>query len=184
MRALVRDARSWAWPTHETADARTAAAPEPHPGFDRVARARPSCMYNALAYVLAGPLTFGPIGWRLDQLAGHVLPAAAGHPGRDGAVAVPRVVPVRFAMTSAGGLAPGTLTAATALNTDRRTTRGDPVSLHVLGAPLAGLVGAVPAADGGGFESPTTAEFYQPLIGDGAVRDHPRRASSSCCRSR
>jgi len=41
------------------------------------------------------------------------------------------------------------------------------VSLHVLGAPLAGLVGAVPAADGGGYQSPTPAEFYQPLIGDG-----------------
>jgi F-type H+-transporting ATPase subunit a len=41
------------------------------------------------------------------------------------------------------------------------------VSLHVLGAPLAGLVGAVPAADGGGYQSPTTQEFYQPLIGDG-----------------
>jgi len=41
------------------------------------------------------------------------------------------------------------------------------VSLHVLGAPLAGLVGAVPAAEGGGYESPTPAEFYQPLIGDG-----------------
>ena len=41
------------------------------------------------------------------------------------------------------------------------------MSLHVLGAPLAGLVGAVPAADGGGYQSPTPAEFYQPLIGDG-----------------
>jgi F-type H+-transporting ATPase subunit a len=41
------------------------------------------------------------------------------------------------------------------------------VSLHVLGAPLAGLVGAVPAADGAGYEAPTTQEFYQPLIGDG-----------------
>ena len=41
------------------------------------------------------------------------------------------------------------------------------MSLHVLGAPLAGLVGAVPAAEGGGYESPTTQEFYQPLIGDG-----------------
>ena len=41
------------------------------------------------------------------------------------------------------------------------------MSLHVLGAPLAGLVGAVPAADGAGYESPTTQEFYQPLIGDG-----------------
>jgi F-type H+-transporting ATPase subunit a len=41
------------------------------------------------------------------------------------------------------------------------------VSLHVLGAPLAGLVGAVPAADGGGYQAPTTQEFYQPLIGDG-----------------
>ncbi len=41
------------------------------------------------------------------------------------------------------------------------------MSLHVLGAPLAGLVGAVPTADGGGFQSPTPAEFYQPLIGDG-----------------
>src|SRR6185312_551182 len=47
------------------------------------------------------------------------------------------------------------------------TTRGDPVSLHVLGAPLAGLVGAAPAADGAGYQSPTTQEFYQPLIGDG-----------------
>ncbi len=41
------------------------------------------------------------------------------------------------------------------------------MSLHVLGAPLAGLVGAVPAADGAGYQSPTPAEFYQPLIGDG-----------------
>ena len=41
------------------------------------------------------------------------------------------------------------------------------MSLHVLGAPLAGLVGAVPAADGAGYQSPTTQEFYQPLIGDG-----------------
>jgi F-type H+-transporting ATPase subunit a len=41
------------------------------------------------------------------------------------------------------------------------------VSLHVLGAPMAGLVGAAPAADGAGYESPTTQEFYQPLIGDG-----------------
>ncbi len=41
------------------------------------------------------------------------------------------------------------------------------MSLHVLGAPLAGLVGAVPAAEGGGYQSPTPGEFYQPLIGDG-----------------
>ena len=41
------------------------------------------------------------------------------------------------------------------------------MSLHVLGAPLAGLVGAVPTADGGGYQSPTPGEFYQPLIGDG-----------------
>ena len=27
-------------------------------------------MYNALAYVVAGPLTFGPIGWGLDHLLG------------------------------------------------------------------------------------------------------------------
>ena len=32
---------------------------------------------------------------------------------------------------------------------------------------MAGLVGAVPAADGGGYQSPTPQEFYQPLIGDG-----------------
>ena len=48
------------------------------------------------------------------------------------------------------------------------------MSLHVLGAPLAGLVGAVPAADGGGYQSPTPAEFYQPLIGDGPFADHSR----------
>ena len=72
-------------------------------------------MYNALAYVLAGPLTFGPIGWGLDHLLGTSFLLPGGHPGRDGAFAVPRVVQVRFAMTCAGGLAPGTLTAATAL---------------------------------------------------------------------
>jgi len=43
------------------------------------------------------------------------------------------------------------------------------VSLTALGAPLAGLAGAVPATDGAGFESPTPAEFYQPLIGDGPL---------------
>ncbi len=46
------------------------AAPDPHPGYDRVAARETVVMYNALAYVLAGPLTFGPVGWGLDQLLG------------------------------------------------------------------------------------------------------------------
>ncbi len=41
-----------------------------HPGYDRVAARETVVMYNALAYVLAGPLTFGPLGWGLDQLLG------------------------------------------------------------------------------------------------------------------
>jgi len=45
-------------------------APDPHPGYDRVAARETVIMYNALAYVLAGPLTFGPVGWGLDQLLG------------------------------------------------------------------------------------------------------------------
>jgi len=45
-------------------------APDPHPGYDRVAARETVVMYNALAYVLAGPLTFGPVGWGLDQLFG------------------------------------------------------------------------------------------------------------------
>jgi hypothetical protein len=45
-------------------------APDPHPGYDRVAARETVVMYNALAYVLAGPLTFGPVGWGLDQLLG------------------------------------------------------------------------------------------------------------------
>jgi hypothetical protein len=43
---------------------------DPHPGYDRVAARETVVMYNALAYVLAGPLTFGPVGWGLDQLLG------------------------------------------------------------------------------------------------------------------
>ena len=45
-------------------------APDPHPGYDRVAARETVVMYNALAYVLAGPLTVGPVGWGLDQLLG------------------------------------------------------------------------------------------------------------------
>jgi hypothetical protein len=45
-------------------------APDPHPGYDRVAARETVVMYNALAYVLAGPLTFGPVGWGLDHLLG------------------------------------------------------------------------------------------------------------------
>ena len=45
-------------------------APDPHPGYDRVAARETVVMYNALAYVLAGPLTFGSVGWGLDQLLG------------------------------------------------------------------------------------------------------------------
>ena len=45
-------------------------APDPHPGYDRVAARETVVMYNALAYVLAGPLTFGPVGWGLDRLLG------------------------------------------------------------------------------------------------------------------
>ena len=45
-------------------------APDPHPGYDRVAARETVVMYDALAYVLAGPLTFGPVGWGLDQLLG------------------------------------------------------------------------------------------------------------------
>ena len=54
-------------------------APDPHPGYDRVAARETVVMYNALAYVLAGPLTFGPVGWGLDQLLGtsFLLPSAS-----------------------------------------------------------------------------------------------------------
>ena len=45
-------------------------ADDAHPGFDRVSARETVVMYNALAYVLAGPLTFGPIGWGLDHLLG------------------------------------------------------------------------------------------------------------------
>ena len=85
-----------------------------HPGYDRVAARETVVMYNALAYVLAGPLTFGPVGLGAGPAARHVLPAAAGHPGRDGAFAVPRLVPVRFAVNRAGEPLPGTMTAAAA----------------------------------------------------------------------
>ena len=164
---LVREREELGMAEHDES-APDGTAPDPHPGYDRVAARETVVMYNALAYVLAGPLTFGPVGLGARPPARHVVPAAARHPGRDGAFAVRRVVQVRFAMTRAGGLAPGTMTAAAArVPPIDATTRGDPVSLHVLGAPLAGLVGAVPAADGGGYESPTTQEFYQPLIGDG-----------------
>jgi len=40
------------------------------PGIDRVAARETVVMYNAFAYVLAGPLTFGPIGWGADHLLG------------------------------------------------------------------------------------------------------------------
>jgi hypothetical protein len=48
----------------------TSPADDAHPGYDRVAARETVVMYNALAYVLAGPLTFGPVGWGLDQLLG------------------------------------------------------------------------------------------------------------------
>jgi hypothetical protein len=48
----------------------TSPAGDAHPGYDRVAARETVVMYNALAYVLAGPLTFGPVGWGLDQLLG------------------------------------------------------------------------------------------------------------------
>jgi len=54
---------------HETPP-RDGTAPDPHPGYDRVAARETVVMYNALAYVLAGPLTFGPVGWGLDRLLG------------------------------------------------------------------------------------------------------------------
>lgn len=56
-------------PEHETPPP-DGTAPDPHPGYDRVAARETVVMYNALAYVLAGPLTFGPVGWGLDQLLG------------------------------------------------------------------------------------------------------------------
>lgn len=48
--------------------------PEP----DAVAMRETVVMYDALAYVLAGPLTFGPIGWAIDHWLGtsFVLPVA------------------------------------------------------------------------------------------------------------
>jgi hypothetical protein len=53
-------------------DGSTPASParDAHQGYDRVAARETVVMYNALAYVLAGPLTFGPIGWGLDHLLG------------------------------------------------------------------------------------------------------------------
>jgi hypothetical protein len=48
----------------------TSPADDAHPGYDRVAARETVVMYNALAYVLAGPLTFGPVGWGLDHLLG------------------------------------------------------------------------------------------------------------------
>lgn len=37
---------------------------------DVVAMRESNAAYNALAYLLAGPLTFGPIGWLLDRWLG------------------------------------------------------------------------------------------------------------------
>jgi len=57
--------------------AATARDPEESPpGPDHVAMRETYDMYSAMAYVLAGPLTFGPIGWILDRLLGtsFVLP--------------------------------------------------------------------------------------------------------------
>ncbi len=48
----------------------TSPVDDAHPGYDRVAARETVVMYNALAYVLAGPLTFGPVGWGLDHLLG------------------------------------------------------------------------------------------------------------------
>jgi hypothetical protein len=48
----------------------TGPADDAHPGYDRVGARETVVMYNALAYVLAGPLTFGPVGWGLDHLLG------------------------------------------------------------------------------------------------------------------
>lgn len=45
-------------------------APSGRPEPDRVAMRETVDMYNAMAYVLAGPLTFGPIGWGADRLLG------------------------------------------------------------------------------------------------------------------
>jgi len=45
-------------------------APSRRPEPDRVAMRETVDMYNAMAYVLAGPLTFGPIGWGADHLLG------------------------------------------------------------------------------------------------------------------
>lgn len=42
-------------------------------GPDRVAKRETVAMYDALAYVLAGPLTFGAIGWAIDALAGTAV---------------------------------------------------------------------------------------------------------------
>lgn len=45
---------------------------------DQVSMRETYDMYNALAYVLAGPLTFGPLGWALDHWLGttYVLPVS------------------------------------------------------------------------------------------------------------
>ena len=111
---LVREREELAMTDHDEVRPRRALRTTAHPGYDRVAARETVVMYNALAYVLAGPLTFGPVGLGARPAARHVLPAAARHPGRYGAFAVPRLVQVRFAVTRAGEPAPGTMTAAAA----------------------------------------------------------------------
>ena len=53
----------------DTAPGRRCSA-DPHPGYDRVAARETVVMYNALAYVLAGPLDFGPVGLGAGPLLG------------------------------------------------------------------------------------------------------------------
>lgn len=44
---------------------------EPRP--DPVAMRETYDMYSAMAYVLAGPLTFGPVGWLADRFLGTAV---------------------------------------------------------------------------------------------------------------
>lgn len=65
-------------PTTGTSGPPGGAAPGPSREPDQVGMRETSDMYNALAYVLAGPLTLGPLGWALDHWLGtaFVLPVS------------------------------------------------------------------------------------------------------------
>ena len=107
-------------------------------------------------------------------MVGHDLDRRRGNCWRNGAVALPDLVQVRFSLNSAdaedGGRGPSEF-GGRAVVPDPAL---DPSALQrparTKESPVSILAAAVPAD----YEAPGVADFWQPLIGSGSTGDHPR----------